>query len=551
MLLKIYLVNILEGQNITIEMIGVFNGVTAGIRNRRNSNLAKPVLSLNFFSAVPSGLSGNGATGVAQKLDMSFQSFTSPNIRRTDRGALFEPAATNFAFPTNLIPGSGWSLSSSFSAQNAKTSILAAQGGQAFEFVSNGTIAILTASNLGTWDNTKVYTLSYCFEMTGTTANTYLVAEDSTANNSVLNISGGNLNTTSPSTGTAAVASTGQIWTFLNQGIGPNGGTLWLMSTSGTPTTNGGTIRIRLRANGPSTPAVGASIIPHYFQLEANPAPTSPIYNATTSATSRLAESITTAVPNGTYNVRYALQDGTVIDRLGTVISDGNLHIPTDLYQHPPLDSVTPPTPTNQRIGYVTKIEVWNPITNLYLVGDSFAGQPTNVWLPSKLTVPRVFAFNTLSGASLSQEADNFDAATTHWGDVLIIMDGGLTNGETPTTYLAGVARMVARLTLNPKKWIFVQTFPTGQVAGNERGGTFYTNYQACMDAVQAAYPNNFVPTLSLMQQLGSDGSANDLSDISVGWICRSCQVDGLHPNNKGSQILNTIIASALYLKNF
>jgi hypothetical protein len=86
-----------------------------------------------------------------------------------------------------------------------------------------------------------------------------------------------------------------------------------------------------------------------------------------------------------------------------------------------------------------------------------------------------------------------------------------------------------------------------------ERGpGTPYNAYLAARARTKARYPRYWLTDaqgrdlVEYLQQMGSDGSAEDLQDVAAGFTPRSCRYDGLHLNAKGVGLVVQFVQAAL-----
>lgn len=503
-----------------------------------------PLFSINFISGSNISLvnGAGGVAGFAEKLDALFQSFAGGSLRKTDRGVLVEPAATNLIAPSSF-QNAAYTLTNSFASVNAKTPLI--PGGTAWEYVANATSGLLNRTSLGTFSASRE-TLAFLIETTAT-SNKFLLYMADASNGSAASISM-EVSTllTAPTITFGLGNATSKVYGQVNLGIGPNGGTVYLFVVSGIPLTAGNTRRVFLYPNGNGVVA-GSSIIVHHPQYEVNNQSTSPILNPSTTALSRLAEVITAAIANGTYDIRYSTQDGILNnDRLAVVVSGGALTIPTDITEKSgPLVPIQPLTVL--RNGYIASIDIWNQTSAIHVLGDSFAEAASYMlpYLPSRLYRPRAWTFDGVGGSTLVQEAARFDLTPQFYADVLNILDGGL--DDPLVNALAAINSMIAHLTANPKKWLYIQSSPS---AGFAIGTPTYTTWLATNAGIKAAFPSNYVDTLALMQTHG-DGSANDNSDIANGWWPRSLRIDDIHPNRIGAYWLSQIIGNAIQTRGY
>lgn len=505
-----------------------------------NSGRQKPLFTYDF-SAGTQGLSGTSGAGYAQKLNNNFQQFSS-GIRLTDRGFLCEPATSNNnTVPFDLQISATWTLSQgSFGAVNAKNSVIPGQ--TAREYVADNTVGAIRNNNTGLFTS-GIETVSAMFETTPTTslnnATTFLQCSLNSSN--VLRI------TYLWATGviTCNGSSSGIIGNVVPYGLGPNGGQLYLFSVSGVPDapSQGGTRRISVTPGAVSNSA-GQSLILHYIQHEALGVATSPVSG------SRGAESYTLPVSaSDTYHLRYVTDNNQNLDFLNQALTT-TITVPTTLYERANANDITGggAVKTDFRNAYIKRVELWpSNSTNYHIIGDSYvAGYNIVVYAPLYNYRPATWTTDGVAGSSLSQQADRFDATPQYYNDVLIIYDGGLTDDA--ATAIASINRMIAHLP--NKKWIYMESTPNAQ-AGNEKGTVGYTDYLNKCAAIKAAFPNNYIPTLAIMQA-NSTGSTADVSNVNNGWWPASLLIDGIvHPNDKASRILAGLIRDAIVARKW
>jgi len=520
----------------------VFNANINTIETYRNNGGLASALSFTL-SQLSSALSGTGVTGLAQKVDNSFQSFTSPSLRITDRGLLVEPASTTTnSQPFNTSIGATWTQAAgTFAAVNSKLSEIPGQ--TAYEFVADATVGTLRDNSAGVFGST-IETLSALVETTATTSMTNAVTffQMSANSGNVLRI------TYTWATGVILCngSSTNVIGNVVPQGTGKNGGQLYLFSVSGIPDapSQGITRRISCTPGG-ATSLNGQSIIIHYIKHEVGSVQTSPISG------SRSADSVTLPVSiNGTYHVRYVLDNGQNYDFLNQSVSSP-LTVSNAVYERANQNDVTGggAAKTDWRLGYINRIEFWNSNSiNYHILGDSYvAGYNIVVYTPLYNYRPATFTTDGVPGSSLNDQAGRFDLTPQYYNDILIIYDGGLT--DSAQTAIDSINRMRAHLT-NPNRFIYMESTPNAQ-AGNEIGSVGYTDYLAKCAAIKAAFPAAYVPTLAIMQANGN-GSAQDISNVANGWWPNSLLIDGIvHPNDKASRILAGLIRDALIARGF
>lgn len=152
---------------------------------------------------------------------------------------------------------------------------------------------------------------------------------------------------------------------------------------------------------------------------------------------------------------------------------------------------------------------------NVHLLGDSFVDQST---LDAKrfalFDEYRVWTFDGVGGRNMSDNAISYAADIEHHNRILLIHDG---TGDTEAYTTAGIDSMVSNLT-NPK-WAYIE--PDGAVD------------DAIVLAVKTYIENiygsgHYIETLAFLQSHG-DGTANDNADIAAGLVPRSLRSDSFH----------------------
>lgn len=160
-----------------------------------------------------------------------------------------------------------------------------------------------------------------------------------------------------------------------------------------------------------------------------------------------------------------------------------------------------------------------------HLIGDSFLNTD---YLQNAIRINlaadwRISTQDGVGGSSLVEQAARFALTPKYWDSTLIIVDGGLSDEASDA--VSAIGDMVSRLSHD--RWLYVEPgYGTGQIAGSPNRAS----QDATVAAIQAAFPNNFLPTLSEIQAL-NDGGAEDLEDVNVSDIWpRSLRSDALHP---------------------
>lgn len=500
-------------------------------------------------------LTQTGVAGLVQKLDGFYQTFPGNQLRKTDRGLLVEPASQNFvAFSANFNDAT-WAISNTFTGKVAKTSLILGQ--TAYEFESDTTAGLLNQANRGTFSASPEI-LSYLVEAMPSAVDFEFYIHDQTANQAVVRRS---FNFTTKVWTSFGGTGSSQRHGSIEFGLGPNGGQVYLLFIYATPPTVGNTRRFFVYPNGSTNTIAGKKVTLHLGQSELGTWITSPIINPNTTSNTRSAEVITASIPTGTYDIRYTLQDGTIVDRYGVTSIANLLTLPTDILQSYSIRIGDAFISSTQRNGYITNIAIWPQKTNnirglgdSYLVLGAVGGQSIIQWIAPKLYRPRVWTFDGVGATSITQQATRFDSTPSFYGDLLVIVDGiidGLVSISSYTTLVKpAIESMIAHLTTNPKQWFYVQPLP--DFASGPWDPASATIWWSVQNQIKADYPNNYIETLPTMQAHG-DGSAGDKTDIQNGGCPRSLRISSsdVHTNEIGSMWYATAIVQGIQAKGY
>lgn len=134
-----------------------------------------------------------------------------------------------------------------------------------------------------------------------------------------------------------------------------------------------------------------------------------------------------------------------------------------------------------------------------------------------------------VAGTTLAQQKIRFDSTPQFYDDVLIIMDGGLT--DTSANAISAIDGMVAHLTHD--NWVWVQPSPAEDIEGSPARIAWNADVAAIAAHVGV---DHYVECLTALKA-GNDGSANDLQDVADNIVPRSLRVDAIHENYGGAEI--------------
>ncbi|MEM6943981.1 MAG: hypothetical protein AAF565_09570, partial [Pseudomonadota bacterium] len=133
-----------------------------------------------------------------------------------------------------------------------------------------------------------------------------------------------------------------------------------------------------------------------------------------------------------------------------------------------------------------------------------------------------------VGGSSLADQATRFSDAQDEYlsGSTLVIMDGG-NNDTDGASAVANINLIIAQLQPGVD-WIYVQPNPSTDLP---IGGAQRTAWDAIQTAIQAAFPNNYLETLTHMQGGGASTAANS-TRIAQGLWVEEWDEDTIHPSH-------------------
>ncbi|RWG39428.1 hypothetical protein [Mesorhizobium sp.] len=148
----------------------------------------------------------------------------------------------------------------------------------------------------------------------------------------------------------------------------------------------------------------------------------------------------------------------------------------------------------------------------------------------------------SLGGTSFAQQVAFLAAKPLLWSGILVMWEGGINpEPDIPNQVIAKIQDQVNMLTPFFKRWLILEPSPgitylgsPGRQVGNP------AHYDAQVAAIAAAFPNNFVPTLEVLQA-NNNGSAQDLADVAGDAVPSSLMdnppTDTIHLNVAGATI--------------
>lgn len=176
----------------------------------------------------------------------------------------------------------------------------------------------------------------------------------------------------------------------------------------------------------------------------------------------------------------------------------------------------------------------------IHLLGDSILTNYTfSARLREESGIYLPYSQDGVGGSTLTEQAARFAANNEKWHDSTLV----IYNYGHEEDYAGTVTAINSILSnLNHNRWLFIE--PTPSVATGEAGRD---TWDATVASIKAAYPNNFVDTLSIALASG-DNSAEDNAEVAKGLWPLSLKVstEDFHTSEAGRSMLAEIIAGAL-----
>jgi hypothetical protein len=180
--------------------------------------------------------------------------------------------------------------------------------------------------------------------------------------------------------------------------------------------------------------------------------------------------------------------------------------------------------------------------TRIHILGDSFVTY-NGGWsgdLENAITNDNSITVTTdgVGGSTLAEQATRFASTPEHYDSLLIIMDGGLTDGSAAA--IAAIDDITGRLSHDA--WVWVQPSPQEWIADSGDRIAWDAKVAAIAAHVGAEH---YVECLSDLQA-ANDGSANDLQDVADNIVPRSLRADAIHENSAGQDVRAATIMAHL-----
>lgn len=177
----------------------------------------------------------------------------------------------------------------------------------------------------------------------------------------------------------------------------------------------------------------------------------------------------------------------------------------------------------------------------VFVLGDSFAQNPYFQDQFPRLLEGRDVKIDGVGGSSLEEQRQRFNGRIDGWKSLLVILDGGLTDGNA----VRPIADIIAQLDKGCGRWLYVE--PPHSAVNGPIGSAAYQTQSELVAAVKARWPEHFVPLIAALAA-GADGSARDRADVAAGWIPTSLRQEGdpIHLNAAGNRILAQAIVRAI-----
>lgn len=177
----------------------------------------------------------------------------------------------------------------------------------------------------------------------------------------------------------------------------------------------------------------------------------------------------------------------------------------------------------------------------IHFLCDSFGNSNLlveEVSLFSAATGYIAYSNDFVGGANLYEHLARWQLTPQWWDSTLVIMDGALELVD-PGEAVGVIQQIVSYLTHS--RWLYIQSNPINPIGDSRR-----TTWEAIQLELQAAFPDNYVPSLAAIQA-ANDGSPTDLADVADGLYPTSLAPDGIHLyTTHGNAVLGEVIFDAL-----
>jgi len=176
--------------------------------------------------------------------------------------------------------------------------------------------------------------------------------------------------------------------------------------------------------------------------------------------------------------------------------------------------------------------------------GDSLTAGDLAIPYPTQLQllVPRSVVFNGgHSGNTSTQIAERMLAATDKYGDIAIIW-AGTNNSRDKETVKSDIARMVAALTSNPKRYVVIGVYNS---AAGPIGSDEYNAIVALNSDLGSIYSTRFLDIRTYLLAAYDPSQAQDVADRSREILPSSLRLPGdtVHLNTAGYGVVAREVA--------
>ncbi|WP_379547093.1 SGNH/GDSL hydrolase family protein [Qipengyuania sp. DSG2-2] len=176
----------------------------------------------------------------------------------------------------------------------------------------------------------------------------------------------------------------------------------------------------------------------------------------------------------------------------------------------------------------------------LFVVGDSYSVSKS--WRASlEKNLPGVeVVYSSRGGSSLADQVELVKERNRLTGWPLLIMDGGLTDRYPVDEIRAMVGAQQPQCDM----WFYVE--PVRRQYDNAKAQKGRNRqHERLVSELQSGFPDHLIEWISELSQEG-DGSVQDAVDLENMVVPRSLRKDKVHLNDKGYEILGTIVAREL-----
>lgn len=192
-------------------------------------------------------------------------------------------------------------------------------------------------------------------------------------------------------------------------------------------------------------------------------------------------------------------------------------------------------------LGQLTgRADMPRPLTNVLVLGDSFAGDRAFQQRLRELLPQTAIRFDAVGGSSLQEQLQRLEANPVAPGEALVILDGGLTDPD-PAGQVAAITQTLGDACAI---WRYIEPVQRA-TPENFTGSRRWLAQERRVAAVEERFPGHVVRVMDRLRELPPETQA-DRDDVARGWVARSWRRDRVHLSEAGFAALAEMVADSL-----